>query len=79
MSRNMGVEYPHVMVIDIRKFMVIEVLIYIRKFPRYGMDSEMGQVMRWFECKTSSVNRFLMSKNMAVEYPHVMIIDIRKF
>ena len=32
MSRKMGVEYPHVhdvMVIDIRKFMVIEVLIYV--------------------------------------------------
>ena len=34
MSKNIGVEYPHVMVIDIRKFMVID----IRKFPRYGMD-----------------------------------------
>ena len=42
MSRNMGIEYPHVMVIDIRKFMVIEVLIYIRKFPRYGMDVRNG-------------------------------------
>ena len=34
MSKNIGVEYPHVMVIDIRKFMVIDIL----KFPRYGMD-----------------------------------------
>ena len=33
MSRNMGIEYPHVMVIDIRKFMVIDVLIYIYEIP----------------------------------------------
>ena len=41
--------------------------------------SELGQVMRWSECKTNSVNRFFMSRNMGVEYPHVMVIDIRKF
>ena len=46
----MGVEYPHAMVIDIRKFMVIEVLIYrynIIYENSHGMAwmSEMGQVM----------------------------------
>ena len=43
--------------------------------------SELGQVMRWSECKTNALNRFPVPKNMDLEYPHthVMIIDIRKF
>ena len=74
MSKNMAVEYPHVMIIDIRKFWIFR-----KKNPTVWHGCGQKWVRWWSECKTNSVNRFPVSKNMGVEYPHPMVINIQRF
>ena len=56
-----------------------KILNFSQKNPTVWHGCGQKLVRWWSECKTNSVNRFPVSNNMGVEYPHVMVINMQRF
>ena len=67
MSKNMVIEYPHVMVTIKQRFHIS------LKIPTVKNGCGQRSVKWWSESKKYASNRFVMSKNMGIEYPHAMV------
>ncbi len=72
-SKNIGIDYPHATVTIKQPFHIFLKNSHGQKWAWPNI----GQIMIWDKIDAS--NRFVMSKNMVIEYPHVMVTIKQRF